>query len=1186
MGKWFSRAAAGAGAKLACAAALACALSTPSAEGQERRGRRTPGLVLETGAPHATCDVVAFTRSGDELLTAGDDKVVRRWKMGAAAIGEAERVLRWPIFREARGGIHAMALSRDAKHVAVTGLGVKNGLVMVLDRTSGAVVHVLDEDLGPGANWAIAWSPDGRFVIFGNEYGQVFRWEPAAKANGLIRFAGTGSAGNAINRVRLLAFTDASRFLSVAQDGKVWWRNVNTPERAAAAPVAAFPLPHETQRISAAAYSPVSGLLAACAEDQRLKVDVLDLKPILAGAAGGQARLIPLPFPEEDGKERFGWSLAFNSRGDKLAVGTREANKGKEVPPFARTTGGSVLVYALGGAKPRLLTPDDGLACGCAVDALAFRPGSDQIATAGGPNHEVRLWANERATSSLSTLRGPGSCLWSVAIDAKGKYLAWREQMNTRPKGPNDRGAGEWRYFKLDPKTRHILSRPPADFTPRTAIETLGGWRVQTTNDSYVWNVLEPPAAGDTEPTAHELSSSAGTYLTHRNGLPRCYTFLPPIDGKPVRLAVGHMWGVSIYELRPGEVRLARYLSGHEGEVTAVAPSANGKLLYTASRDQTIACWSLADWPNQAELGASFRVEKGRLRVAAVAPGSPAWEMGLTDDDEVVLVLSADRFGPGGFLYNPDNLDLKKLKLKMPEKPRPPFDDVALRSYLDRAEAAREHIFFWRHGGKDAPLQGQLTTLPQRPLWRFFPTRRDEGSNWVLWRWRDYYYDTMSPRPDRLLGWHVYDHLNLKVAPTFHPLGHFSSRCDRRGVHVEGFRDPDRVWKYIDATNQQPELVIFPAIEPPRIEVLEVLKPAPDKGHDLKLDVRVAPHDSRAPLQAIYRISVWIDDARFASPKPWDLDPKTRARHQTLVIPRDRLRRGDNRIKVVAFNAEGGRAERAVVVPFADPSRGKPALHALCVGLDDYSNVKNLGVGNLSCSEADAKALQRVLEQHQNSAVYGDAKIDSLLGPQVTRATVLARLRTIQERARADDWVVLFLSGHGHVRAGKGAGAFGYVCADSDGDDEATLLTADDLHVALRDVPCRKLVILDACRSGHVANSPIRGLNKDGIEFRIFSACKPHQEALEPNPTKARPVLKGRFRPHGVFTWSLMDALGWPEEGVKGRPRAVTDKELADRVCGKMKELLTLLEKDDDAQEPEFFPERRELRGLVLLSRP
>src|SRR5262249_2016974 len=130
------------------------------------------------------------------------------------------------------------------------------------------------------------------------------------------------------------------------------------------------------------------------------------------------------------------------------------------------------------------------------------------------------------------------------------------------------------------------------------------------------------------------------------------------------RLAIGHTWGISLYELRPpANVRLVRVMAGHEGEVMSVAPASKGQLLVSASRDQTIAGWSLEKWKGQRALGAIFAPgDGGKVVVRDVEPGSPAWECGLTPDDEIVLVVSANRSGVGGFVYNPTERDLVKDK--------------------------------------------------------------------------------------------------------------------------------------------------------------------------------------------------------------------------------------------------------------------------------------------------------------------------------------------------------------------------------------------------------------------------------------------------------------------------------------------------------------------------------------------
>src|SRR5205807_8262908 len=128
--------------------------------------------------------------------------------------------------------------------------------------------------------------------------------------------------------------------------------------------------------------------------------------------------------------------------------------------------------------------------------------------------------------------------------------------------------------------------------------------------------------------------------------MPRCYTFLKSPPGQPTRLAVGHYWGLSVFALTPGQKpKLVRKCVGHQGEVTAIAPSPDHRWLLTASRDQTVCAWSLDDWKGQPELGASFAADGNRLRVVSVDPGSPAWEAKLEPGESFA-----------GFYYNRENL--------------------------------------------------------------------------------------------------------------------------------------------------------------------------------------------------------------------------------------------------------------------------------------------------------------------------------------------------------------------------------------------------------------------------------------------------------------------------------------------------------------------------------------------------
>src|SRR5215471_21788359 len=110
---------------LACAAvALLLAAVAPAAAQGSRRDREDPELIVEPGGRTGTCDQLLFTPDGKQLLAAGDDKVVRVWQCRDGKLDDKTmQNLRWGIWREFRGQIHAMALSPDARRVVIGGVG-------------------------------------------------------------------------------------------------------------------------------------------------------------------------------------------------------------------------------------------------------------------------------------------------------------------------------------------------------------------------------------------------------------------------------------------------------------------------------------------------------------------------------------------------------------------------------------------------------------------------------------------------------------------------------------------------------------------------------------------------------------------------------------------------------------------------------------------------------------------------------------------------------------------------------------------------------------------------------------------------------------------------------------------------------------------------------------------------------
>jgi WD40 repeat protein len=1091
---------------LAALAAAICPTALPARQVDRRQPLRTPGLVLETGAPAAATRALTFTEDGKYLLAAGEDKVVRVWPFAGGALdGASMRTLRWQTWHEWLGAVYAMALSPppEQRLVAVAGCGGYPGAVAVIDRVTGKVVAGLrPPDELPELDTvtrSIAFAPSGDEVAFGKSNGSVWAWNFRRKGTkGLRRLGGHGPReGASFNRVGLVMYQEDDKLISVAEDRRVLRWSVKRP----GAP------PEELFRIGVpnAARFAVSAdrrcLAVAGQEDEAAKANRVEVWSL-----DGRVRRINLP------ERALASALAFGGSGQRLAVGVE---RGPEVGKDHRPKHCSVRVF---NADRVELRPLDEFDASYFVDAVAFSPDGKHLAVAGGNDHELVILDLAKRVKA-AVVRSPGAALWGVGLSRDGVQLGFRRLRNPTPSGRNDWGTGPWTAFDLK---KRGWSGGGAAFRPVEPVTEMGGWRVNASHyrDWYVSREGAKPQRLRLDPAV--------------DGYPTCYTFLRP-QGGGVHLAVGHKWGVTIFSLgdRPRRIR-AGY--GHAGEVTAVAPSADHKLLVTASRDQTVCCWSLAPWDHQRELGAKFAREGDRLLVTAVADGSPAWEAGLSRGDEILALEVGGRPVPRSQWIN---------HLEGPEPNRELYFEVRRREVGDR-------------------LPPMSTTVKQRPLWRFFPT---DGGEWVLWRWQDYFYDC-SAAGDSLVGWQVNG--DIGDTPEFFPAEKF--RKDRHR--------PDKVLQAVSTSLYAPARVSIPDSLPPKV-TLELLT-GRSKAR-FTVEIKLSARSAELPTHARSG-SLWINDHKY---RTWTgAVPFERI----VEVPESLLRTGQNILVAQAYNEHAHDDSTQIRIEPLTLKRDPSKLHGLFVGVRDYSNAprtpKEEVWRNLWYPVKDAEAMYQVWERQTRTGLYIKGRFTLLCNDKATRDSVLAELARLKEEASANDLVVIFLAGHGWSGS-IGPNRFAFACPRFDTTRfEETGLSSDTLYDAIVSLSARKLVLIDACNSGifqhgkNLGSEYVRALTPNGMGPTIISACRLDQKAFED------PGLG-----HGLFTQAIISALTNDFPGAdRNRNGEVDALELGTYVQSKVPKLLDLLrpsfsEKARGVQQnPQMFPALS--RSLPELFRP
>ncbi len=1143
----------------------------------DRRAREEPEIVVEAGGRVGPCDVLRFTRDGKYLFAAGDDKVVRMWPHTVKDGLETDRakvsILRWRAWREQRGGIKAVDATADGAKVVVGGYGMKPSTVAVLDRATGDTLAITwplsrEGDANFNVVTAVAFHPDGNRVGFGTADGSLWIWDttrlkrPDLDGRSAAPPARVGkheppkdrAATGGFNLPRLIYFPDNGALVSVAQNGQVY----SCPLANAGKDTPKQPPPgKELFNVNAAERDDARVYRAELIDDGKwLLIASVDEKVLLCSTDGKKTIKLPL------GVDQFPRSVAWNSKSRQLAVGVGAALPKKDGTRFYSEGNDQIWIYADPIAEPDL-QPRRFQHTGRA-EALAFHPTESQLAIAGGEADEVMLRKLADWDKPLSVVRGAGRRPWAVNVSENGKVVGVQVERDAKSLNPNARGTGAWTRFDLS-RLKPTLDENQAWMNPRAEAD---GWTVVPHRENrFIW-FAERTRDGKKESLQ---------LLLNRGGdqAPTCFTFLPASNEHPTRVIVGHYYGCTLFELVPGrakngELSGTKIFTGHAGEVTSVVASKDQTWFATGGTDQTVAAWALKDWKGEPGLGAKF--DEDDVRVAFVDAGSPAWEAGLRVGDVLdLLAVNKDVVFDrrGGAKIGTVIAALEALKT-----PRPGIE-----------------LFFGIAAKENTPRRDTLTTVRQRPVWKWFPAfdAQNRMNDWVVWMWHGSYYHTKTANGDRLVGWHV-NHPEPSGRPEFYQLQQFEKLFHLPDVVEKLAVTGDVGAALVALSGDNPALVPFTKYEPAPVRV--ALKQLDVKEAGLPLTISMRARGTNPDLLP-ERVELWVNDHLV---EKWPLPGKTldskKPFDEPFTIPASKFRAGDNQVTVLAFNAAGGRAEEMHLVRNA--SSGTDAnLLALLTAVNDYSDTrKNVAgarkFGDLKNAHDDANALSTELEKYAGpKLLYAKAKVDLQLDPE--RKTFAEELARIAATAKPDDTLVVFFAGHGDLLMPKdgalpkegrgvlvGEGEFLFCCPNySPLKPRATAYSAEELFAALAKINCRKIVLLDACHSGRTTTANVlRRCVPNGQGPMIIAACDWGERSYE-HPKYG----------HGLFTFALLDALDTKKGYRKAdydTDGALSPDELYGYIVSKLPGLLKGAELKE-SQTPVCFP--HQLSKTPLLKR-
>jgi WD40 repeat protein len=513
----------------------------PKVQAAERQDRLV--LMLNTGGHTAMIYGLAFTPDGKQLVSAGDDKIIRVWDWQA---GRTVRTIRGQVGPGSEGKIFGMALSPDGRWLAAAGWmardDVRNeetGRIRLNEFASGKLVALLKGHTNVVNR--LAFSPDGKQLISGSADKSAIIWDVEGRTL-LHRLQGH------TDDISTVAFTpDGARAVTGGDDTTLrLWRVGD------------------------------GGLIAEL-KGHKDKVGSLAIRAsdgmIASGDLAGEIRLW-------DGKDGH-FLRTLGKQGDEVDA-LRFSLDGQLL---LSTCGGlcNHIQYVLEVATGKVLVAytehHD------AVFAAAISPNDRLAATGGGIKEEIHVW--ELATGARVNdadgkpllLAGTGASTWGAGFSADGQRVAW----GNIPRTVGDRLTALEYQLRLPAKAAGLGQPEPLDAA--TAKDFV---RARATFGSYALSHHKDGTYGyddailDIKKDGQVLASIARGAYGHS-----AYTFTP--DGQTIISGGGD--GVLIaYDLK-GQ-HLGNFV-GHESDVFAVTPSPDGRYLVSGSADQTVRLWNL-----------------------------------------------------------------------------------------------------------------------------------------------------------------------------------------------------------------------------------------------------------------------------------------------------------------------------------------------------------------------------------------------------------------------------------------------------------------------------------------------------------------------------------------------------------------------------------------------------------------
>jgi len=1122
-----------------------------------------PMLVVDTGGNTRYIRNALFTREGDQLVSVGDDKVIRVWDVKS---GKTLRTIRDQAVICAGCDIAMIALSPDNTYLAVGGkfLGEEvetQFAIHIYDFQKGELLHSLKGHRAKVVS--LVFSPNGGQLASGSAY---FEEGKESDSDGVIRVWSVGP--------------------------QIWQ-------------LKAMFNGHE-DAVSSLAFSPDGKWLVSCSHDTDLRLWNLDKDPEETGD-----RL------EKHHDEQV-LGVVFSPDGRYLVSGGLDGKinlweaQGKFVKVLAQTQSGITSIdFSPNNDHPAVLAGlENGMSAVFSVPegvvVSCFERGDDKVltakfshsrenvvATSGGYDGEIWIW---QASSGLpfgsGVLTGSGKTIWSVGFAKDGNSIAFGTEHRTD--SPN-KYASLQEVFRLKPSESGNLKdqqaipyrvslggkiASTADF--ETALVKSGGYELRTRYGQTIKRRIGPGRFVDEPVRLNELqvfkndklistiSRNSTTGRTHR-----CFTLTP--DGNYI-VSGGEGGYLALYDAKTG--RLVHNFVGHTNDVWAVAVSLNGRFVVSGSSDQTLKLWDLKSeqytlsifvasdyewvactpqgyytsslngdryfgWLLPDATGAAPKFyNASQFRKTFYRPDIISEYLATPDIQTAAEQADKSEWGnsrtAGETSFPVDQHTTSALLEALPPEVHvviPGLNEASGKSTVQYSRLPIEIAVFSRNlpitevsVGLNGIRKGTFTGDPaskdgSRPVMIQMVLTLEPGENLLVVRasheratskpqiWRITYQPQRKPqefvKPAAV---------EIAPVPTLFPgdkgrsgsgLAHFSlvnydfandSKSASLASGIAEVTKPGLVGRPLSVATSPADTT------PVRFTVIE-----PENGlvtEDDNLNIKAVAFSSDVAT----RITVILNGQQVAKSA---IDPNGKLWFMQVTLESE----GENTLSIVVSNGTTATEPEIRKIIFHPRASKKANLIFLGIGVSAYQALQP----SLDFADADARDMARLFcPQKGENQLFNDVKAMTLTNDQANRTTILNALDWLNDEAKYDNDVrVLLLSGHG----GRGANSQYYFYSPAQRrkptgemeNEEVESVSWDVIWRVLAKKPGTVLLFVDTCRAGTInPKDLIRDSDRDQASIVFFGASGPDERSLE--------LSDPQFK-HGAFAQAIIEGL-------------------------------------------------------------